>query len=80
MSCRSTAAGSLPARFTRRAWSIYRLLVFPVVVCPGKRLFDEAFTVDSAETTGAGATSLTMRPTGFGAGDLAVKDGKESVA
>ena len=63
---------------------IYRLLVFPVAVCAGKRLFDEAstpasFKVDSAETTGAGMISLTLRPSAFAAGDVAVEDGRESV-
>ena len=63
---------------------VYRLLVFPVVVCAGKRLFDQAstpasFKVESAETTSAGLISLTLRPSAFAAGDVAVEDGQESV-
>ena len=64
---------------------VYRLLVFPVAVCAGKRLFDEAstpasFAVESAETTSAGATSLTLHRSAFAVGGLAVEDGRESVA
>jgi dihydrofolate reductase len=63
---------------------VYRLLVFPVAVCAGKRLFDEAstpasFKVESAETTSAGLTSLEMRPSAFASGDVVVVDGRESV-
>jgi dihydrofolate reductase len=63
---------------------IYRLLVFPVAVGAGKRLFDEAstpvsFKVESAETTGAGAISLAMRPSAFATGEVAVADGREVV-
>jgi len=63
---------------------VFRLLVFPVAVCAGKRLFDEAstpasFTVESAETTSAGMTSLTLRPSAFAAGNVAVVNGRESV-
>jgi dihydrofolate reductase len=64
---------------------VYRLLVFPVAVCAGKRLFDDAstptsFKVESAETTSAGTMSLTLRPSPFAAGDFIVEDGRESVA
>ncbi len=64
---------------------VYRLLVFPVAVCAGKRLFDDAstptsFKVESAETTSAGTMSLTLRPSPFATGDFIVEDGRESVA
>jgi dihydrofolate reductase len=63
---------------------VYRLLVFPVVVCAGKRLFDQlstqaSFKVESAETTSAGAISLIMRRSAFTAGDVEVHDGQETV-
>lgn len=63
---------------------VYRLLVFPVVVGAGKRLFDDctapvAFRTVSCSLTAAGATSLVLEPTSFSAGAFAVHDGKEAV-
>lgn len=61
----------------------YRLLVFPVVVGEGKRLFREGSAPGSLElvdsrTTSKGAVSLTLRPAGhLQHGDVDVVDGKE---
>ncbi|SHM27448.1 dihydrofolate reductase family protein [Cryptosporangium aurantiacum] len=54
---------------------VYRLLVFPVVVGSGKRLFDadgpaSGYRTVSAETTPAGVTSLVLEPVPFSAGDF----------
>jgi dihydrofolate reductase len=67
----------------------YRLLVFPVVLGQGKRLFEtgaapSAFTLAGSKTTSAGAAYLTLLPTAFGAGELEVgefevRDGQERV-
>jgi dihydrofolate reductase len=48
----------------------YRLLVFPVVLGTGKRLFDDgtvptAFKTVENRTTSTGAVALTLRPTGL---------------
>jgi dihydrofolate reductase len=48
----------------------YRLLVFPVVVGGGKRLFTDGavasgFSLVSSEATGAGVVHLVLRPTPF---------------
>ncbi|WP_030244015.1 dihydrofolate reductase family protein [Streptomyces sp. NRRL S-350] len=57
----------------------YRLLVFPVVLGRGVRLFPDgglptAFELTSATATGAGVTIQTYRPTGRAAfGDLSVR-------
>lgn len=53
----------------------YRLLVFPVVVGQGKRLFDEhsrptAFRTVSRTATAGGLTHLVLEPTEFTSGDL----------
>jgi dihydrofolate reductase len=62
----------------------YRIIVFPVVVGQGKRLFDAgaapaAFTVADSRSTGSGLTSLTLRPAGdLRQGDHAVVDGKDT--
>ncbi|MEV2276694.1 dihydrofolate reductase family protein [Nocardiopsis sp. NPDC049922] len=67
---------------------VFRLLVFPVVVGQGKRLFDEGsvptgFRVESAETTENGLVSLSLVPDPdidlFGGGEFAVVDGRETV-
>ena len=62
----------------------YRLLVFPVCVGPGKRLFRdgapaEGFEVIDSRVTSAGVTYLALRPTGFRSGAVGVADGKETV-
>jgi dihydrofolate reductase len=64
---------------------IYRLLIFPVVVGAGKRLFSEgstprAFEVVERRATSAGATYLVLRPRDFAVGTFTVTEGKESVA
>lgn len=58
----------------------YRLLYFPVVVGPGKRLFDSgsvpsAFRLEECVTTNGGAVGLTLRPTAFVTADLAMPEG-----
>ena len=63
---------------------VYRLLVFPVAVGTGKRLFDAGstpatFTLESTSTTAAGATHLVLRPRPFEVAGLTVEDGKEKV-
>lgn len=60
---------------------VYRLLVFPVVVGAGKRLFDEttrpsAFRTVARGTTAAGATHLVLEPAEFTRGDLGIVDGE----
>ncbi len=64
---------------------LYRLIVFPVVVGTGKRLFPEgstltAFDVVDKEFTSTGATALVLRPREAHTGTFVVEDGKESVA
>ena len=61
----------------------YRLIIFPVVVGSGKRLFSDGCVpgslalVDST-VTAKGAVALTLRPAGeLGVGDIDVVDGKE---
>jgi dihydrofolate reductase len=61
----------------------YRLLVFPVVVGAGKRLFtDDApasgFSVVDSRFTSAGASYTALTPTAFTSGSFSVVDGKES--
>jgi len=64
----------------------YRLLVFPVVVGEGKRLFTDGmpasgFTVTDSRTTSTGATYTALTPTPFTTGpEFTVEDGKESIA
>lgn len=60
---------------------VYRLLVFPVVVGAGKRLFDDAtrpsaFRTVSCTSTAAGATHLVLEPAEFTRGDLGIVDGE----
>ena len=60
---------------------VYRLLVFPVVVGAGKRLFDDttrpsSFRTVSSTPTAAGATHLVLEPTEFIRGDLGIVDGE----
>jgi dihydrofolate reductase len=62
----------------------YRLMYFPVVVGAGKRLFDDgavpsSFRLVSSETTGAGATVLTLEPAPFHAGDYLVSDEQQTI-
>lgn len=61
----------------------YRLLVFPVCVGPGKRLFDDhappvGFTLLESKTTSTGAVYSALTPKPFDAGRFEVVDGKES--
>jgi dihydrofolate reductase len=67
----------------------YRVIVFPLVLGQGKRLFDNgavpsAFTLAGSKTTAAGAVHLTLLPTAFGAGELEVgefevREGREQI-
>jgi dihydrofolate reductase len=61
---------------------IYRVLVFPVTVGAGKRLFDpeapaSGFRTVSAETTSTGVMSLVLEPVPFSVGDVTVTSGKQ---
>ncbi|WP_347976832.1 dihydrofolate reductase family protein [Microbacterium sp. ProA8] len=60
----------------------YRLLVFPVVVGTGKRLFDTGgpatgLTVRECSTLDEGTVSYVLTPTEYRRGGLAVVDGRE---
>ena len=62
----------------------YRLLVFPVVLGTGKRLFGEGtaptgFTLVESEVTGTGAVYQVLRPAPLGTGDIVVEDGREVI-
>ena len=63
----------------------YRLIVFPVVVGGGKRLFPDgsapgSFTMVSSSVTSKGAVAMALRPAGsLGTGDIDVVDGKEVI-
>ncbi len=63
----------------------YRLVVFPVVIGTGKRLFADGSVPGSlrlvhSSTTGSGAVAMALRPAGsLGTGDIEVVDGKEVV-
>ena len=55
----------------------YRLVIFPVVLGQGKRLFEpgvtpSAFTLTGSKATQSGAVHLTLLPAAFGAADLEV--------
>lgn len=60
----------------------YRLMVFPVTVGAGKRLFtDDAppsgYTLLQSRITSSGAQYQALAPTGFQVGGLTVRDGRE---
>lgn len=60
----------------------YRLLVFPVTVGAGKRLFTEdapasGFTLLESRTTSTGAVYSALAPAPFRAGEIVVEDGRE---
>jgi dihydrofolate reductase len=60
----------------------YHLLVFPVVVGSGKRLFADGsaasgFNLADSEVTSAGVTYHVLRPTEFKTGTVTVEDGRE---
>lgn len=60
----------------------YRLLVVPVVLGAGKRLFPEGaatagFTLVAHDATPAGLTYQVLRPAAFSTGGIAVEDGRE---
>ena len=60
----------------------YQLLVFPVVVGGGKRLFADGaaprgFQVHHSRTTASGAVHLVLTPAPFRAGDYVVEDGQD---
>ena len=62
----------------------YRLLVFPVCVGVGKRLFNErgpglSFEVAESRVTGAGVTYLRLLPAPFQSGVVELVDGKDTV-
>ena len=62
----------------------YRLLVFPVTVGAGKRLFTEAapprgYSLLESRTTRAGAVYQVLTPKAFEAGGLTVQEGREAV-
>ena len=62
---------------------VYRLLVFPVVLGDGKRLFEpgatpSGFQTLSSELTAAGVVSLVLEPAPMTAGTFVVEDGRET--
>ena len=63
----------------------YRLIVFPVVLGKGKRLFADgsvpgSLTLLDSTVTAKGAVALTLRPDGaLGSGNFEVVDGKEVI-
>jgi dihydrofolate reductase len=61
----------------------YRLVIFPVTVGAGKRLFPDSaapngFEVLTSRTTQSGGTYLELRPGGFHAGGFVVENGREA--
>lgn len=63
----------------------YRLVIFPVVVGGGKRLFENgsvpgSLSLVSSTVTSKGVVALTLQPAGeLGVGDIEVVDGKEVI-
>lgn len=63
----------------------YRLVIFPVVLGRGKRLFHDgsvpgSLTLIDSTITGTGAVALTLQPGGaLGIGDIDVVDGREVI-
>lgn len=62
----------------------YRLMVFPVVLGSGKRLFAEGaatsgFTLVDSDVTGAGVIYQVLRPAEFRTGGITIEDGKEVI-
>ncbi len=63
----------------------YRLIIFPVVVGGGKRLFPDgsvpgSLTLVGSTVTTTGAVAMTLRPAGsLGTGDIEVVDGREVI-
>jgi len=63
----------------------YRLIIFPVVIGGGKRLFQDgsvpgSLALVSSTTTSKGAVALSLRPAGtLGVGGIEVVDGKEVI-
>jgi len=67
----------------------YRILVFPLVLGQGKRLFEggampSAYTLAKHKATSAGAVHLTLVPAAFGAaelevGEFEVREGREQI-
>ena len=60
----------------------YRVIIFPVTVGAGKRLFNSAappsgYTVSNSRTTAAGALYAEFVPAPFAAGTFGVEDGRE---
>ena len=60
----------------------YRLLVFPVTVGAGKRLFTEdappsGFTLAESRVTSTGAVYTALAPAAFSSGEVTVEDGRE---
>ena len=60
----------------------YRLIIFPVVVGSGKRLFEpgttpSGFRLLSSETTSTGATVLNLVPTPLAVGEFTVDAGRD---
>ncbi len=62
----------------------YRVLIFPVVLGTGKRLFGDgaaaaAFTLASSEVTSAGVSYHVLRPAAFGSGEISIENGREVI-